>query len=75
MQSLLVFLTLLDDWLCDVVFARTKEFAQLRAHDEQSACRHGTGYLEEQKSGARIGIGIGGPLEGDSQSGYLCDGK
>jgi hypothetical protein len=73
--SLLDFLSLLDARLFDLVFAETKEFAQLRTNNEQSARQHRAGYLEKEKSGTWIGVSIGGPLERHSEGRYLRDGK
>jgi hypothetical protein len=75
LRSLLDFLTRGDDWLFDLAFAQTKEFAQLRTNHEQRARQHRTRYLDKEESGAWIGVGIGRLLKRDSQRGYLGDGK
>jgi len=58
-------LTLLDSLLLDMVFAEVKEFAQFGPNEEECARRHGAGDLQEEQSGARIGVGVSRLLECD----------
>jgi len=68
------FLTLLDG-LFGVVFPAMEEPAQFRANDEERTSHHGTGDLQEQESGARVGIGVRRLLECNGKSDELGDGK
>jgi hypothetical protein len=72
---LLDFLALLDSRLLNPVLAQVEEFAQFGANDKESARRHGTGDLQEEKSGTRIGVGVSGLLERDRESDELSDGQ
>jgi hypothetical protein len=65
---LLDFLTLLDSLLLDVILAEVKKFAQFGPNKEERARRHGAGNLQEEQSGARIGVGVRGLLERDRKS-------
>jgi hypothetical protein len=58
-----------------VVFAAMEELAQFRTNDKERARRHGTGNLQEQESGTRIGIGVGRLLERNRKGEELSDGK
>jgi hypothetical protein len=68
-------LTLLNDGFFDVIFTAMEELAQFRPNDKERACHHGTGDLQEQESGPRVGIGVGRLLECNRKGDELGDGK
>jgi hypothetical protein len=72
---LLNFLTLLNDGLFDVVLTAMEELAQFGTNNEERACGHGTGNLQEQESGTWIGVSVGWLLERNRQGKKLGDGK
>jgi len=72
---LLDFLALLDSRLLNPVLAQVEEFAQLGANDEESARGHGTGDLQKEKSGTRIGVGVSGLLKCNSECDELSAGQ
>jgi hypothetical protein len=72
---LLDFLALLDSRLLNPVLAQVEEFAQFGANDEECARCHGTGDLQEEKSGTRIGVGVSGLLECNRECDELGDGQ